>query len=141
MHALVLGLVGAALAVGAARADGCKLGSPLVVSTRAQWKSDIKRADLIGKTFQVKNVASRWDSRTQQGSVAVAIEGGGESFLLVNAIKMPADSGASYAAAAPEWNKVSWGKRDPRIENNDAAGSGFIPDTGPLAKLILTPKC
>lgn len=141
MRAVVLGLVGVLLAAGGAQAGECTVSSPMVASARAQWASDIKRPDLVGKTFTVEKIASEWVPAKKGGYIASLVATETEKFVTIQSRSGPADWSESFDAADPAVGKISWGKRDPRIERLVLNSLGVISDSGPLVHLYLAPKC
>ena len=141
MRAVLVGLVGAVLAVGGARAGTCDLSAPLVATSRAQWASDLQRPDLAGKTFKIEKVASAWEPNTKRGYQAFLLSVGDERFVAVQSVDLPADHSESFSADDPRSEKIAWGKRDKAFEAKGYFGEGVLSDTGPLAHLYLAPKC
>lgn len=139
MRPLVVGLIGAVLAVGSAQAGECAIDAPLVSTSRAQWPSDLKRPDLVGKIFQVEKVASRREGKTL--SMAVEIASNDARFVVVRTVTMPLDHTESYDAESAPMGSLRWGKRDPKVEASEGMGPGFVLDTGPLAHIALEPQC
>lgn len=141
MRAVVLGLVGAVVLGGAAQAGECKLDSPMVASSRAQWPSDLKRPDLVGKTFTVEKLASEWQPATRRGYVAYLLAADGERFVSVQSVDMPADFSESFPASDPRAAKIAWGHRNRAFEAKGYISGGILADEGPLQLLNLKPKC
>lgn len=146
MRAVVLGLVGAVLLSGAARAvDRCPITAPLETKSRAEWSSDLKRSDLIGKTFTVERVWSGRDKKAKTPfgevpeTVAQQITDGSEHFIIIRGLTGNVEYSASFDPGEIKAVPIAWGSRDRGVE--DVVSDSFVIDTGPLVKIGFTPRC
>ncbi len=140
MRAVAIGLIASVLALGSAQAAECRLdGAELTAGTKAAWSSDVKRPDLVGRSFHVERVSSAW-RKPNVAVITVLVRSGGEAFLVQQISDFsgaPADAVYSTEATDKALRSVSWEKRASDAERSHFTGSFLGISDGPLAWLDL----
>ena len=159
MRALVLGVVGAVLAVGVAEAKGCRLDGVDLIA-KEQGPAELGRPDLVGQRFKVVRVAS-WtkvisgrdkNEKTTVADIAVALEGKAGRFVVDQGYvphSAPWISATSWSVSGrrSEWagldkvETVNWAKRNRRAEAAYFAQpvASFNVYGGPFSGMTLEP--
>jgi hypothetical protein len=159
MRAIVLGLVGVALAAGA-QAGQCKLdGLSLTAEAREPavfgkggFSYNVDRPDLVGRTFTVDRASSDFwrvgrgapgDLR-DDGSISVVVQSGGETFVIKQVYNGNAgtqEMGYSYTPDDAATKGIKWPLRSLKAEASRFGGF-FDVYGGPLNGLVLkAPNC
>lgn len=143
MRAVWVGLVGAVLASGGAQAKSCRLdGAELVAQSQAKWSSEIQRPDLVGRTFLVERIASRWLA-PKVAEITVLARYNGEAILVRQVSDFsgpPVDTVNSTIATDKTLQVIRWGQRSPSAERKHFSGLFDAINDGPLVSLGLAAK-
>ena len=154
MRALVLGVVGAVLAIGGSEAKSCRLdGAELVAKPRQDIGSgENAPAQFLGAKFRVVKQASRFVTipdrvgnlgKVTGGSIAVEVVGKKGRFFIEQGYiphSSPWIIGTSWAAGQ-KGVEVNWSKRNKKGEATyfKPPTAGFFVYDGPLSGLFLEP--
>lgn len=142
MRAVWVGLVGAMMA-STAQAGQCPLsGSTMTAKSVAKWSSEVSRPDLIGRTFTVEKVASRWRA-PKIAEISLLVRSGEEVFVVQQVSDFsgpPVDTVASKEANRTAAQSPYWGKRSAAAEAKHFSGTLDGIASGPLTSLSLIAK-
>jgi hypothetical protein len=118
------------------------VGVLLTAKSTARWSSEISRPDLIGRTFSVEKVSSRWRA-PKVAEISLLVKAGTETFVVQQVSDFtgaPVDTIASTQADARATQSVQWGDRSKSAEAKHYSGTLDGIASGPLTSLSLIAK-
>lgn len=143
MRSVLCGLVASVIACGTVQADGCALDrASLTAASTAKWSSEISRPDLVGRTFRVEKVASRWRA-PKVAEISLVVRSGDEAFLIQQVSDFsdaPVDTVLSASATDKAESSINWASRSFAAERAHFHGSFDGIAVGPLTSLTLSTK-